>query len=105
MKSKGDSREIHVLCFYSIMKDDSDHLGSSFCVQLVANCILAVCKAGVIDSLSMAFSLQSEGRRAKGKNKLDDRVMFGTNKDEGKRQTIKRINDYIFYVFYGKIVL
>nr|VDD52820.1 unnamed protein product [Brassica oleracea] len=74
-------------------------------IRLVANCILAVCKAGVIDSLFMAFSLQSEGRRAKGKNKLHDRVMFGTNKDEGKRQTIKRINDYIFYVFYGKIIL
>ncbi|KAG2246089.1 hypothetical protein Bca52824_085717 [Brassica carinata] len=33
--------------------------------RLVANCIFAVCKAGVIDSLSMAFSLQSKGRRAK----------------------------------------
>ncbi|WZZ33280.1 hypothetical protein YC2023_016681 [Brassica napus] len=33
--------------------------------RLIANCILAVWKAGVIDSLSMAFSLQSEGRRAK----------------------------------------
>lgn len=47
-KSKGDSREIHVSCSYSIMKEDFNHLGSSSCVQLGANDILDACKPGAI---------------------------------------------------------
>ena len=47
-KSKGDSREIYVLCSYILMKDDFNHLGSSFCVQLGANGIIDACKPGAI---------------------------------------------------------
>ncbi|KAF3542144.1 hypothetical protein F2Q69_00020534 [Brassica cretica] len=60
---------------------------------LVANCILDVCKAGVIDSLSMAFSLQSEGRRAKEPKPMSDDSFENYNQEEKERLC----NNY-FYV-------
>ncbi|KAG2287174.1 hypothetical protein Bca52824_046778 [Brassica carinata] len=60
---------------------------------LVANCILALCKAGVIDSLSMAFSLQSEGRRAKEPKPMSADSFENYNQEEKERLC----NNY-FYV-------
>ncbi|KAH0885171.1 hypothetical protein HID58_061267 [Brassica napus] len=60
---------------------------------LVANCILSVCKAGVIDSLSMAFSLQSEGRRAKEPKPMSADSFENYNQEEKERLC----NNY-FYV-------
>lgn len=43
-----------IISIHSIIKDESDHIASSFCVQLGANAILAVslavCKAGAVVS-------------------------------------------------------
>ncbi|CAF1908759.1 hypothetical protein Bca4012_050030 [Brassica carinata] len=61
--------------------------------RLIANCILAVWKAGVIDSLSMAFSLQSEGRRAKEPKPMSADSFENYNQEEKERLC----NNY-FYV-------
>lgn len=65
------------------MKDDSGHLGSSFRTQLDPMVSLLCAKLG---PLSMAFLLQSQGRRAKRSTEirvLDYGVTFLNNKDEG----------------------
>ncbi|CAN6844627.1 unnamed protein product [Brassica oleracea] len=64
-----------------------------FMFYLVANCILDVCKAGVIDSLSMAFSLQNEGRRAKEPKPMSADSFENYNQEEKERLC----NNY-FYV-------